>query len=93
MPGDTKTGFTDARAKSIKGDDIYKGCIASSVAVMEHDEKNGMPPEEIAESIYRIAIKNHVKPLYTIGVMYKLLIILQKVLQLGLLTALLQAYM
>jgi hypothetical protein len=83
MPGDVKTGFTDARAKSILGDDIYSGRIANSVSVMEHDEQTGMPPEKIAKSIYSISVRKNVKPMYTVGVIYKLLLFLQKVLPAG----------
>jgi len=83
MPGDSKTGFTGARTKNQLGDDVYGGRIASSVAIMEHDERNGMPPETIAAGIYKIACKKRVKPLYTIGVMYKLLVVLQKILPVG----------
>ena len=34
MPGDTRTGFTDARARSFAGDDAYGGRISRSVAKM-----------------------------------------------------------
>jgi short-subunit dehydrogenase len=83
MPGDTKTGFTASRVKSELGDDIYGGRISRSVAVMEDDERNGIPPGVVAESIYRIAVKKRVKPLYTLGVRYKILVALQKLLPVG----------
>lgn len=78
--GDVKTDFTDARAKSQVGDDIYAGAIARSVAVMEKDEQRGMKPETIAQVVYRIANKPRIKPLYTIGVKYKLFVLLHKLL-------------
>jgi len=83
MPGDAKTGFTGARVKNPDGDDVYGGRIARSVAVMERDEENGMTPEAVAEGIYKIARKKRVKPLYTIGASYKLLVVLQKILPAG----------
>ncbi|MTI95922.1 MAG: SDR family oxidoreductase [Firmicutes bacterium] len=78
--GDVKTDFTAARAKSLAGDDVYGGAISHSVAVMERDEQNGMPAEQIALAIYKIAKKPRVKPLYTIGCKYKLFVFLNKLL-------------
>lgn len=80
MPGDTKTGFTDARKKEYDGEDIYGGRIAPSVAVMEKDERNGMPAESVAKTIVRIAKKRKVRPLYTAGLKYKCFIVLKKIL-------------
>ena len=40
---------------------------------MEADEKNGMPPERIADAVYRAAMKRRPKPLFTVGAGYKLL--------------------
>ncbi len=78
--GDVKTDFTDARIKSLEGDDVYNGAIERSIAVMEKDEQNGMPAETIARAIYRISTKGKVKPLYTIGAKYKLFVLLNKLL-------------
>lgn len=80
MPGDVHTGFTDVRCKSHAGDDVYGGCIDASVAVMEHDEQNGMSPDTIASFIYKTSQKKHFKPLYTPGVSYKLLVFLRRLL-------------
>lgn len=83
MPGDVRTGFTEARQKSTKGDDVYGGRIESAVSVMEEDEKNGLLPEKVASDILRIARKRRIKPLYTIGGKYKLFAVIQKVLPCG----------
>ena len=80
LPGDIKTGFTAARKKSIEGDDVYGGRIARSVAVMEHDEQNGMKPEIAGRYIAKVARKKSKKPLYTIGFSYKLFVLLSKLL-------------
>ena len=48
MPGDTRTGFTDARARSFAGDDAYGGRISRSVAKMEKDERGGVLPRSSA---------------------------------------------
>lgn len=73
MPGDIKTGFTAAREKSLAGDDVYEGRITRSVAKMEHDETNGMEPDVAGKYIAKIATKKRVKPLYSIGFVYKFL--------------------
>lgn len=80
LPGDIKTGFTNAREKIIQGDDIYNGRISRSVAVMEHDEQNGMSSDTAGKMIYNIAIRKKIKPVYTLGLKYKLVILLTKIL-------------
>ena len=86
--GDVKTGFTAARQKSGSGDDLYAGRIARSVAVMERDEQNGMPPAAIAAAVVRAAHKKHLPPVTTVGIKYKLLCGLNKLLPLSVVTAL-----
>jgi len=83
MPGDIKTGFTAARKKLHRGDDVYGGRIGRSVAKMEHDEQTGMKPETAGEFICRIAGKKRVKPLYTIGFQYQCITVLLKILPCG----------
>ncbi len=80
MPGDIRTGFTGARKKSEVGDDVYGGRIHRSVAVMEHDEQNGMDPAVAGRFIARVALRKRVAPLYTIGMQYKLVVALTKLL-------------
>lgn len=80
MPGDVRTGFTAARARSTQGDDLYKGRIARSVAVMEKDEQSGMPPEQVAKAVLKAARRRRVAPLYTVGGAYKLLVFLTRLL-------------
>lgn len=82
--GDVRTEFTDARQKSLVGDDIYGGAIGRSVAAMEQDERLGMLPQEIARAIYRVGLKPRVKPIYTVGAKYQLLVLLNKILPNGL---------
>lgn len=78
MPGDVKTGFTDARQK--QAGDIYKGVIERSVAVMERDERSGMSPEYIASCLLKIAKKKKVSPLYTGGNKYRVFVFLKRLL-------------
>ena len=80
QPGDIKTGFTAAREKSTEGDEAYGGRISRSVAKMEHDEQNGMDPAAAGAYIAKIAMKEHPKPVYTIGFSYKAICVLLKLL-------------
>ena len=80
QPGDIATGFTQARRKSALGDDVYHGRISRSVAGMEKDEENGMKPEIAGRYIVKIALRNRVKPIYTLGMGYKCLSMLCKLL-------------
>lgn len=83
MPGDIRTGFTAAREKSVAGDDAYEGRISRSVARMEHDEQTGMDPADAGRTIARIALKRSVKPEYTIGFIYKVFVVLARLLPCG----------
>ena len=80
MPGDIRTGFTAAREKAEQGDNLYTGRIGRSVHRMEHDEQNGMPPETVGAFLCRVAQKKRVKPLYTIGLSYRLVCLLVRLL-------------
>lgn len=80
QPGDIRTGFTDARKKSADGDEVYGGRISRSVAGMERDERGGMSPEFAGRYIAKLALKKHVKPIYTVGFGYKCLSLLCKLL-------------
>lgn len=80
QPGDIATGFTEARRKSAVGDAVYHGRISRSVAGMEKDEQNGMRPEAAGKYIAKIANRKNVKPIYTLGMGYKCLSVLCKIL-------------
>ncbi len=80
MPGDTKTGFTEARKKNISGEELYKSSIEASVALMEKDEEKGMSAECVARFICSVAEKRRVAPLYTVGLKYKAFYLLSKLL-------------
>lgn len=71
LPGDIATGFTSARKKSELGDDVYSGRIGRSVAVMEHDEQNGMSAEYAGRYVAKAAMKKRSKPLLAMGIAYK----------------------
>lgn len=71
MPGDIASGFTDARVKSDALDGEYAGRIARSVAVMEHDERSGMKPEDAGRFVAKIALRKRSRPMVAMGFAYK----------------------
>lgn len=80
MPGDIRTGFTKNRRKNEDDHESYGERVRKSVAVMEHDEENGMDPEKAASVVKRL-IKRKRMPYYkTIGFKYKLFVFLDKML-------------
>ena len=80
MPGDVKTGFTAVREKSQDPCGVYGETLQNSVAVMEHDEQNGMPPRALAKAIWRLSQQKRPRPLSTAGAQYHVFALLQKAL-------------
>jgi len=81
LPGDTRTGFTDAREKVYETDDPdYGARISRSITLMEKDERKGMPPEAVAKVVYKAAMARNPKPSYAIGFSYKVFLLLNKLL-------------
>ena len=80
MPGDIRTGFTAARIKSHKGDDIYGGRMERSVSKMERDEERGMSCDAAGERIARIALAKNPGPICTLGAAYRFDVALAKIL-------------
>ena len=76
MPGDIKTGFTKNRIKT----DETKAYSNQdeSISVMEKDEINGMSPDVVAKLVKKLALKKRVKPRYTVGAKYKLLVFISR---------------
>ena len=84
MPGDTRTGFTDARQKSAAGDEVYGGAVSRSVSRMEKDERGGVSPDKVADKVLRLARRKRVGPLHAVGFVYGLCVLLMRVLPSGL---------
>lgn len=80
LPGDVKTGFTDAR---IKGK-IDSKTVDKSMQKFEKYERNGMSPNKVARKMVKLADKKRPAPRTSVGAL-KLLIILQKILPIRLL--------
>lgn len=73
LPGDTKTSFTKNRIKTEVADSEYGERVKRSVSKMEHDEQNGLDPVKVAHSIYKLSIAKNPPATRTIGVQYKIL--------------------
>lgn len=89
-PGDTRTGFTQARQWAARNQaqggppTPYQTRLERSVARMAHDEQNGMAPEVIARSIVSQVCRRRPKPLCTPGLGYQLLTGLARILPVSL---------
>lgn len=79
MPGDTKTGFTDAREK-IECDKGYENNLYRSVSRMEKDEQNGKNPVSVAKAINKLLQKNNPPAVTIVGFSYKAVVFLAKIL-------------
>lgn len=77
LPGDVKTNFTSARAKSIAGSDVYTH-MNRAVATMEHDEQHGLSSEQIAHKILSMATCSKPWLYNTTGMQYHLFVLLNK---------------
>lgn len=87
MPGDARTGLTDARIKhndsgieEVDGAEaLYPGCD-KAVASMEKDERTGLFPKQVASVIVRVACKKNPAPLYVTGCKYRFILLLYNIL-------------
>lgn len=79
MPGDVSTGFTDARAKSSAGEEVYTHA-AKAVSSMEKDERGGMQPIQMAKLFYHIATCRSPRPQYVGGFIYRVFCGLDRIL-------------
>ncbi len=79
-PGDTKTGFTDARKMSLPEGSPYREHCESAVAKMAEDEKNGASPFKPAAAALRASEKENPPVHITVGFMYKVIMALKRIL-------------
>jgi NAD(P)-dependent dehydrogenase (short-subunit alcohol dehydrogenase family) len=54
QPGNVRTEFTARRQMAAGGDAAYDAAVARAVGAMERDERNGVPPEDVAVLVRRI---------------------------------------
>ena len=80
MPGDTNTGFTNARKYEIEeSSPFYDDCIRA-VGKMEKDERGGYQPISAARAILKLSKTKNPPARKTVGFDYKLLVFLRRVL-------------
>lgn len=79
-PGDTKTGFTQSRllARKASGETAYSEKFSRSLARMERDEQNGVPPLDVAKVIARMVTKKNPPIRVAVGFQYKAILLLKR---------------
>lgn len=70
-PGDTKTGFTDARV--MQPSDDYGSILRKSVAKMASDEQNGRSPDDVAKAALSLVGRKNPPARMPVGLEYKAL--------------------
>lgn len=76
-PGDTKTGFTEAR--ETPSDSSYGSTLVKSVAKMASDEQNGRSPDSVARVALALAARKNPPARVPVGLEYKALMVLLRV--------------
>ncbi len=79
-PGDTSTGFTKARRSYNNEGSVYEDVFKASIAKMAKDEQNGKSPTTVARTALRMAAKKNPPVRVPVGIDYKALMILLRLL-------------
>ncbi len=79
MPGDTKTEFTQSRIINTSNDIEGQHAI-KAIKKMEKDEQTGVAPSKVSNTIIKIMKKKNPPLRVTVGMPYKILIFLQRIL-------------
>ena len=81
-PGDTKTDFTKSRilAEGANDNSPYNTRFIKSLSRMEKDEQNGSSPATVAAVIYKMIKKKNPPVRATVGLQYKLVLFLKRIL-------------
>lgn len=80
LPGDTKTNFTKARVIDKDEKNLYLDRDEKSIKKMEEDEQKGASPDSVAKVILKVLKKKNPPLKKTVGVSYKLIVFLAKIL-------------
>ncbi len=80
LPGDTKTGFTKHREIMIPDTSFYRENATRSIAKMAKDEENGVSPLKVVRVIERLIRKRKMPRQVIVGLDYKLLVFLSRML-------------
>lgn len=80
-PGDTKTEFTQNRiwAQNAHGSK-YEKTMKASIKKMERDEQNGVPPQKVAQTVYKMIKRKNPPVRRAVGFSYQLLVFLKRLL-------------
>ncbi len=78
LPGDTKTGFTAARKKTLLVDSPYAQRVQKSIERMEKDEQNGMLPHALARKAVKLLSLRNPPITATVGLQYHAFLLLKK---------------
>ena len=80
-PGDHRTGFTDARRKTIPPDSPYTRVMERALKVMEDEERAGADPRGMARLVESLLRKERLRVRYMVGPGFqKLAMVLKRVL-------------
>jgi NAD(P)-dependent dehydrogenase (short-subunit alcohol dehydrogenase family) len=79
LPGDVKTGFTEARVKYPEGEEVYAR-LDKAVSTMEHDEQTGQSAERLARRLYKLATRRRLSAYNYEGMNYRFFALLYKLL-------------
>lgn len=83
LPGDTRTGFTDARKYTLGAQNAaspYRAAMQRAVSKMERDERGGMAAAKVAQAVVKQLQRRTMSPHIVPGWDYKLLCFLMDVL-------------
>lgn len=80
MPGDTKTDFSNNRKTILKKDSPYYEDVKRSIAKMEKDEQNGVPPSKVVKVVYKAIKRKRMPSQMVVGFDYKVLVFLSRIL-------------
>ena len=71
-PGDFRTGFTAARSTAaVPEGSPYREAMVRAIGVMEHDEREGSNPIEMARLVYALLGRKRLRVRYTVGPLFE----------------------
>ena len=79
-PGDTKTAFTASRFFCALPKEDYQNAMRHAIRVMEEDEQNGAPPEQVAKVVLRVIQRRRPPVRVAVGTSYKLVLLAKRLL-------------
>lgn len=78
--GDTKTPFTAQRVAAIPEGSPYSEQGIHAIEQMGKDEQGGYPPSKVAKTVWRLAQRSSPPPRVAVGLSYKILLLLKRIL-------------